>query len=1197
MSNTRNTSPTNRVLLILRMSIYAALVCLFPSKLIAQGSIQSSIGLAGVGSASTQGCGFMNRIYVVQLEHVGSESVNNIQIDLPFSDGEQLGDAFLSLVQLDLIQDLSNIYVGLNPSFDGDVTSTLLEPFSMNPGDKISLRVEVEINPNELSLLSNEGIQALVYETDLAGNLVEELDHSDGGFLFGFDVFNQPGDTGGMDDPLAFDISYLTSQIITLNTNLNISLGQSCSLDLNIDMLAENPSPGSTESELPYGGYYHYLLFDNSNNPIGFDELHNYLGSSILVNITHVVSCASYWTQITIQDNLPPLFEMSYSADTVSCFMDFNSLDPPLAYDNCGDITYHLVQQDFIDSNICDDETELVRRYWVSRDASLNESATSIQDIFIVRDYQIDFPDDVTFECTDYFNSTAIIDASTTGAGIPVSMNGEDLGVCNYSFVYSDQQLPTCSNSFKIFRTWTVLDWCTGNVILSNDQGEDNIQIIDVKDTEAPEIVVPTFALSATETGASGLLDCYSLGYIPSPFVTDACNDFEIYIITPIGEAVYLNGIDGAAGALVPEPGLTIGSHEIIIQALDLCGNVAEKSVLIDVVDDVTPTMVCDEWTQVSINNLGIAEVDAISFDDGSFDNCCIDLFDVSRDYGLNYSETVIFDCNDVGDTIDVTLRLKDCFSNSNQCNVKVLVEDKINPVVFAPVDQSLDCQLYYSDILPALELEQYEILDQFGELQYYDNCDAEVELVVDFDINNCGDGVITRTWQVEDHYGNSSNLVSQQIVVQSISNWDVSFPLDVVFDCSSGMNFDNLGEPIIDNQSCHQIATAFEDEVYEFQGGACKTILRHWSVINWCTFPDEAAVEHTQVIEIVDNEAPVFSIEDQVFYTNGNDCQAFVSLSIDSIEDCSDSISINYIGLNTNESFWAPGVYSVLATVSDWCNNQSSKNIQVRVIDTIAPTAFAQDQFNIDLGGSQSVTVHASTFNIASFDNCSEVQYSFSSDPTDSIFVASCDDLGLNDLEFWVTDIYGNSSFVNVQLAVTDNLGLCGNSINLLASINMPNGNPLSSVEILNQDGTVLDLSSNEGIFDLDIDLNNTSSLTVDIPYSNVANGVTTFDLVTISKHILGVQAFNNAFQYWAADVNGSKSVSTLDLVYIQKVILGMNSTFPIQKNWAAYWDNGSDDPWSQSEVFNCQNLEGGEELDLVAIKLGDVNFSAIPE
>jgi len=41
-----------------------------------------------------------------------------------------------------------------------------------------------------------------------------------------------------------------------------------------------------------------------------------------------------------------------------------------------------------------------------------------------------------------------------------------------------------------------------------------------------------------------------------------------------------------------------------------------------------------------------------------------------------------------------------------------------------------------------------------------------------------------------------------------------------------------------------------------------------------------------------------------------------------------------------------------------------------------------------------------------------------------------------------------------------------------------------------------------------------------------NPLNGVSTFDLVLISKHILGITKFDNPYQYIAADANKSDRV-----------------------------------------------------------------------
>lgn len=70
------------------------------------------------------------------------------------------------------------------------------------------------------------------------------------------------------------------------------------------------------------------------------------------------------------------------------------------------------------------------------------------------------------------------------------------------------------------------------------------------------------------------------------------------------------------------------------------------------------------------------------------------------------------------------------------------------------------------------------------------------------------------------------------------------------------------------------------------------------------------------------------------------------------------------------------------------------------------------------------------------------------------------------------------------------------------------------------------------------------------DKEYGDPLNGVSTYDLVLISKDILDLEPFENPFQMIAADANNSGSISTFDIVTIRKVILGIESTYPAG-NW----------------------------------------------
>lgn len=62
---------------------------------------------------------------------------------------------------------------------------------------------------------------------------------------------------------------------------------------------------------------------------------------------------------------------------------------------------------------------------------------------------------------------------------------------------------------------------------------------------------------------------------------------------------------------------------------------------------------------------------------------------------------------------------------------------------------------------------------------------------------------------------------------------------------------------------------------------------------------------------------------------------------------------------------------------------------------------------------------------------------------------------------------------------------------------------------------------------------------------YGDWTKGVTTFDLIFMTRHILGTQPLSGYGQI-AADVNKSGSVTTFDVVQTRKLILGIEQTFP---------------------------------------------------
>jgi peroxiredoxin len=92
----------------------------------------------------------------------------------------------------------------------------------------------------------------------------------------------------------------------------------------------------------------------------------------------------------------------------------------------------------------------------------------------------------------------------------------------------------------------------------------------------------------------------------------------------------------------------------------------------------------------------------------------------------------------------------------------------------------------------------------------------------------------------------------------------------------------------------------------------------------------------------------------------------------------------------------------------------------------------------------------------------------------------------------------------------------------------------------------------------------------------AGIPTGLTTYDLVLISKHILGISPFLCPWQLIAADMNCTQSVTTFDILTGRKVILGILDSFPCGA-WRFMPDSAS--------------VSSGGCQDFVGVRLGDVN------
>lgn len=120
----------------------------------------------------------------------------------------------------------------------------------------------------------------------------------------------------------------------------------------------------------------------------------------------------------------------------------------------------------------------------------------------------------------------------------------------------------------------------------------------------------------------------------------------------------------------------------------------------------------------------------------------------------------------------------------------------------------------------------------------------------------------------------------------------------------------------------------------------------------------------------------------------------------------------------------------------------------------------------------------------------------------------------------------------------------------------------------------------------------------------NNHINGVSTFDLVLISKHILGVAPLTSPYKMIAADANKSGSITTFDIVELRKLILGIYTKLPTNKSWRFipkdYSFQNPSNPFAYAfpetkEYANVDPAMSIQNADFVAIKVGDLNGNAV--
>lgn len=225
-----------------------------------------------------------------------------------------------------------------------------------------------------------------------------------------------------------------------------------------------------------------------------------------------------------------------------------------------------------------------------------------------------------------------------------------------------------------------------------------------------------------------------------------------------------------------------------------------------------------------------------------------------------------------------------------------------------------------------------------------------------------------------------------------------------------------------------------------------------------------------------------------------------------------------------------------------------------------------------------------------------------------------TCADLGFQSVELWVRDLTGNATFCEAGVNLFDFEGNCVEKADPIVC---------ATAAFVNQDTIrhidyIMETLSEPGLPPIHLSYTRLPGGCIELPdfsqypIAEVAvkprknddplNGVSTFDLVLINRHIIGLQVFNKTWKYLAADANNSGTLTTFDIIELRKLILGIYDTLPNSTSWkfnimgcALDSINPFNSACPSSLVFNPEYMP--EEMNFLGIKTGDVNGNASPD
>ena len=1028
---------------------------------------------------------------------------------------------------------------------------------------------------------------------------------------------------------------------LNCNQHVQVSLDNDCEATITYKTMLQDPDNPAICSPNGASAYVVDVITADGTHlgdKITKDNLKDGVcGVTYLVKVKHWASGNICWGSILVEDKIGPKGRLK--DQYVYCYEDLSSpiTDPyKIAYDNCDWLRIVDYAQTTIQSNCPYDYNSnsysaIIYRDYTIADECGNTTVVSHR-IYMAPVWPV-APQDYYSDCKNPKTDPSDTGYPTIG-GHSLKPGGK-VGYCEFSTSYQDWVVDECleAGTKLIVRTWKIENNCTANF----KKYEQRIHV----QNKGPWVDPPATESLWLGTNVPGY-SCEYYGTIPAPRIGDKCS--AIVSITAVvfhgdkhGHNQVASGLDIMAGDPVS---LSEGPFVVEYSVTDACHATTVIHAYGAVYDNTPPTAVADSKTTVELDRHGDCAVKlyAKNLDSGSYDNCAFYGAKVAR-MGASgpgpFGDYVEFTKADACNTHMVVFRVYDEYGGKDReglhSQVMIEVEVQDNFIAFDNLaDKVIDCS---GD-------DDWDAAASFDTPGLWGCTAAFVGDPVDVvSSKSCGQSVYKRTWRAVNCKGIETS-VSQTIRIRYVGTIDFKCPKNVDFDCGNGetaetLTQDRTGAPTVTVTGCAVAAVSEPyDEVFrhEGEGDGCFKIKRSWNIIDWCNGGTYVG-SCQQLITVTDKVRPVVSCDDvDVCITAG--CDATFKIPAPTVVECTayttevawrftakdGATSAGSSSVGANVTF-GPGVLILKYIVRDACGNFGNAACKITVTDCKDPTPFCRDIGTAIMNNGE-ITIWASDFLLYAEDNCTDksmvessvkMRLNGSGDTPTASLRLTCDDLGFAggfagvQVDIIVWDMAGNSDYCTTSFQIQDNEDNCagsGGAASIITNFSSEEGESIENVSV-NLTGGAMNqsqMTTSSGVAQFsNVPMNGDYEVSGEKDV-NYLNGVSTYDVVLLMRHILAIDKLNSPYKLIAADVNGSGTISTGDILALRKAILAITDDFGGTASWrfvdATYTFPNPTNPFEATfpEKLNVSNLDHDMTADFVSIKIGDINGSAEP-